>query len=308
MPPKWQAQEQVERRLPVRADVAKLAQIVTEYKAWMQLHGQGAGVDYFKTHAKTIPFFDELSTAHIKAAIARRAKSEQEAHNAQENASAQLLEALVFLCLAQEFDQYQLEIDQGLSNVNHRQREMFNRIQGELQEAGSNRGDNGIADSSLFKPRDLGQYQPQARLRAWLQLWLRDPARDSIFITDSASVMECLSADEDGLQKAFSIQVLAATNEANLSDFQHEETRERLASLLSTTWLREVQTPPVQNHRASEKGIKLSVYIAPNQLPDQLFQPFYPNAFIPPFDGGETQTAIKNTLIGLIEFSPDSPD
>ncbi len=294
--------------MPVRADAAKLAQIVTEYKAWMRLHGQGAGVDYFKTHAKAIPFFDELSTAHIKAAIARRAKSEQEAQNAQASASAQLLEALVFLCLAQEFDQYQLEIDQGLSNVNNRQREMFDRIQGELQQGGAYTGDDGIADASLFKSRDLGQYQPQARLRAWVQLWLRDPARDSIFITDSAAVMECLNVDEDKLQKAFSIQIPNLANEANPSNAEHAKTSDRIESLLCATWIRDARTKPVQNNQTKEKGIKLSVYVAPNQRPDQFFQPFYPSDYISPSDGGQAQTAIQNTLIGLIDFSPETPD
>jgi len=295
----WEAQNRVERCLPIRTDAAKLRKIVTEYKAWMKMHAHGSGIEYLKSREKSVPFFDEFSTAHIKAAIAQRAKSGGYPADTGSDTSTQLLEAIVFLCLAQEFDQYQLEIAKDLSAFNTRQQEMFNTMKGELEGVDSYMGVKPISNASL--PNDLGQYQTLARIRAWVQLWLRDRTYDCFFITDSPAVLEYLAASASDLKKAFSFQLPLAENNESLEKAGCETLIKKLKSLMRTTWLASTEEA-VQDILTDAQGATLTCYISPNKLPDQFFMPFLPDQFIMPHDAVKAECAIKNTLIGLVEF------
>jgi len=289
----WETQKLVERCLPIRTDAAKLIKIVKDYQAWMKIHERSGGVEYFKTRELHVPFFDEFSTAHIKAAITQRAKSEGNPADTQSDASANLLEAIVFLCMAQEFDQYQLEIAKDLSVVNTRQQEMFKTLKGELE------GANSIANASLSN--DLGQYQTVARMRAWVQLWLRDHTHDSFFITDSTAVMEYLSASVSNLKKAFSFQLPPDENNASIEVAGCETLIKKIESLMRTTWLASTEDA-VQDIQTAPKGATMTCYISPNETPDQFFMHFLQDKFIMPPNAAKAGSAIKNTLIGLVEI------
>jgi hypothetical protein len=294
----WEAQNLVERCLPLRTDAAKLIKIVKDYQAWMKMHEHGGGAEYFKTREQNVPFFDEFSTAHIKAAIAQRAKSEGNPADTQSDGSAQLLEAIVFLCLAQEFDQYQLEIAKDLSALNTRQQKMFQTIKGELEDAGSYTGANPISNASL--PNDLGQYQTLARMRAWVQLWLRGHADDCFFITDSPAVMEYLSANVSNLKKAFSFQLPLSEKNDSLKITGCEILIKKIESLMRATRLDSTEDA-FEDADAQDIQTNLTCYISPDETPDQFFMRFLPDKFIIPPDTVKTESAIKNTLIGLVE-------
>ena len=294
----WETQKLVERCLPIRTDAAKLIKIVKDYQAWMKIHERSGGVEYFKAHEQSVPFFDEFSTAHIKAAITQRAKSEGNPADTQSDASAKLLEAIVFLCMAQEFDQYQLEIAKDLSVVNTRQQEMFKTLKGELEGADSLIGANPIANTSLSN--DLGQFQTLARIQAWVQLWLRDHTYDCFFITESTAVMEYLTASVSNLKKAFSFQLPPDDN--NASEVSGcEMLIKKIESLMRTTWLASMEDA-VQDIQTDAKGATLTCYISPNETPDQFFMHFLQDKFIMPPNAVKTGSIIKNTLIGLVEI------
>ncbi len=295
----WETQKLVEQCLPIRTDAAKLNKIVKDYQAWMKMHERSGGIDYFKTRKLNVPFFDELSTAHIKAAIAQRAQSEGNPPDTQSDASANLLEAVVFLCMAQEFDQYQLEIAKDLSVVNTRQQEMFKTLKGELEGADSLMDANHIANAS--SPDDLGQFQTLARIHAWVQLWLRDHTYDCFFITDSPAVMEYLSARVSNLKKAFSFRLPHAENNASIKVAGCETLIKKIESLMRTTWLASTEDA-VQNIQTDAKGATLTCHISPNETPDQFFMHFLQDKFIMPPNTVKAGSAIKNTLIGLVEI------
>jgi len=291
----WEAQDRVKRCLPIRTDTAKLMKIVTDYKAWMKLHEHSGGIEYFKTFGQRIPFFDEFSSAHIKAAIAQRVKSEKTPVDTQSDASAQLLEAIVFLCMAHEFDQYQLEIAKDLSVFNTRQQEMFESLKGEFEGIDSDMDAKPVSDEAIAD--DLGQYHPLARIRAWLQLWLRDQTDDCFFITDSPAILECLTANASNLQKTCSLQLPLSRNDASLEVPGCEELIKKIKSLAGTTWLASTESSK-QNDLTGAKGPVLTCYISPNESPDLFFRPFLADKLIMP---PKTGSRIKNTLIGLVK-------
>ncbi len=292
----WEAQNQVERCLPIRTDTAKLMKILTDYKAWMKMHERSGGIEYFKTLEQSVPFFDEFSTAHIKAAIAQRAKSEENQAYKQSDASAELLEAIVFLCIAQEFDQYQLEIAKDLSVFDTHQQEMFNTLKGVASDINANL----VSNTSL--PGDSGQYQTLARIKAWVQLWMRDYTDDCFLITDSPAVLECLTGSASNLQKAFSFKLPPTENDGTSKITECETLIKKAESLMQTTWLASKKEDAVPAIQTNTKGGTLTCYISPNETPDLFFMHFLPDKFIMPPNAVKAENAIKNTLIGLVEI------
>jgi len=300
----WETQNRVERCLPIQTDAAKLIKIVRDYQSWMKMHERSGGIEYFKTRELHVPFFDESSTSHIRAAITQRAKSEGNPVETQSDTSAQLLEAVVFLCIAQEFDQYQHEIAQDLSVLNARQQEMFKTLKGELEGADSDMGANPIARPSSSD--DLGQYQILARIQAWAQLWMRDYTDDCFFITDSPAIMDYLTASTANLQKAFSFQLPPAENNTSMKAAGCETLIQKAESLMCTTWLNstedaddDIQSDTLQS---DTQGATLTCYISPDETPEQFFKRFLPDKIIMPANVIKTDKAIKNTLIGLVEI------
>ena len=294
----WEAQNRVKWYLPIRTDAAKLNKIVRDYQAWMKMHERSGGIEYFKTRESHIPFFDEFSTAHIKTAIAQRAKSEGNPADTQFDSSAQLLEAIVFLCIAQEFDQYQNEIAKDLSVVNARQQEMYKILKGELEDADSDMSTNLIANPSSSD--DLGQYQTLARIQAWVQLWMRDYTDDCFFLTDSPAVMEYLTASVANLKKAFSLQLPSAENNTAMKGAECQTLIQKTESLMRSTWLDSTEDT-VDTVQTGVQGTTLTCYISPDETPEQFFMHFLPDKIIPG-NAMKTDKAIKNTLIGLIEI------
>jgi len=295
----WESQKMVERCLPIRTDTAKLMKIVADYKSWMKMHERSGGLEYFKTLEQRVPFFDEFSTAHIRAAITQRVNAEGNPADAQSDTSAQLLEAIVFLCIAQEFDRYQLEITKDLSVFDTRQQKMFETLKGESGGVESPKGAGHIVDTSLAD--DLGHYQTQSRMRSWVQLWLRDHTYDSFFITDSPAVMEYLLVSESNLQKAFSFQFPPVESSVSSKTAGCETLIKKIGPLMRTTWLASTQDAAL-DIKPNVKRATLTCYISPNETPDHFFMRFLPDQFIMPPKAVKTESAIKNTLIGLVEI------
>ncbi|MDM8542449.1 hypothetical protein QUF90_15345 [Desulfococcaceae bacterium HSG9] len=291
----WKAQNRVKWYLPIRTDSAKLNKIVRDYQAWMKMHERSGGVEYFKTRELHVPFFDELSTSHIRAAIAQRAKSEGNPTDTKFDSSAQLLEAIVFLCIAQEFDQYQNEIAKDLSVVNARQQEMYKILKGELEGVDSDMS----ANPSSFE--DLGQYQTLARIQAWVQIWMHGHTDNGFFITDSPAVMEYLTASTANLKKAFSFHLPIAENDTSLKIAECETPVQKIESLMRTTWLDSTEDT-VDAIQTGAQEATLTCYISPDETPDQFFMRFLPDKIIMPANVTKTDKAIKNTLIGLVEI------
>jgi hypothetical protein len=153
-------------QIPVKKDKNKLDAILKDYKSWLNLHlGDKQGMTaFFKTHADKIPFFDDTITAQIKADIRKKVRPEQP-----ETKPDPLFNARIFLCIAQEFDAQNWEINQKLFMVEG------------LPEC----YDPGAYD-------DPGAYMTADRIKAWALLMQHDNQGSGLFITGSSSAFDYL--------------------------------------------------------------------------------------------------------------------
>jgi hypothetical protein len=115
----------LEIRIPAKGDENKIDNILKDYKSWANIH-QGSEMAFFKTKPDIIPFFGESSTSQIKAAI-KKEKQKQQNEKKQDS----LLNAKIFLHIAQEFDMQNWEINKELQLSEEKTLNLIDNLKGE---------------------------------------------------------------------------------------------------------------------------------------------------------------------------------
>ena len=126
----------LEIRIPVNGDENKIDNILKDYKSWANIH-QGSEMAFFKTKPDIIPFFGEFSTSQIKADIKKKKQKQQN-----EKKQDSLLNARIFLHMAQEFDLQNLEINKALLLSEEKTLDLIDNLKGEDEDELSFKGND----------------------------------------------------------------------------------------------------------------------------------------------------------------------
>lgn len=152
-------------------------------RKWMEVHPQQQDMAFLKAIAH-LPSDDEAMSAHIRGEILRYGRHESPAAT-----KDPLLDALVFLHLAEELDRQQVAVETELKRVEHLETSVFRKLIGEdsdTEELSMTRLPGGILEG------DTEPDHPEERLRAWALLALQEPDLPNVWLTTSRLVMESI--------------------------------------------------------------------------------------------------------------------
>ena len=281
-------------RIPVKYDGDKLDAIVKQYRSWANLH-QGSEIAFFKARAHKIPFFDENSTRQITADI----KSKGGRQNRSQEKPDPLLNAGLFLHLAQEYDMKNLTLNQDFQAIEAIEQDFMKDLKGESQDL-----DEKAALEKRLEAHDPGYYMTKERIHAWTRLMQRDQEGSGFYVTTSKSVFETLI---DSAPEAELVDVLDAIpvldNAVEALETWRDELMKHLEMLATVIWI--AKTDPVitaPEIPGCETTVSLTLYIVPGKTPHEFFNRYVEHDV---FNDKEKyqKVKLKNTLLGLIQKS-----
>jgi hypothetical protein len=148
----------LEIRVPIRHDPQVIEGVIREYRAWAEMHHGGSGIkSLFSNYlGDAISFQSDTSVSRIISELKRAGQNPNQA-----TAPDPILQAVVFLEFAQEFDRQTEEISRNLKAADISTRELIANLLGEQAAAEPLSGDGGLQDSI--------EYMPLERVRDWTQ-------------------------------------------------------------------------------------------------------------------------------------------
>lgn len=266
----------------VSGDDEKLENIIREYRGWAELHKDG-GMAFFKTRKDTIPFFDDTSVFEIRASIKKgKAGKETEPEKADP-----LLNARIFLCIAQEFDIQNLELNHDLVSFKKMEQELMSDLRGEASVFETENSKTEIPKD------DPGHYMTAERLNAWSRLMTQDTESAGVFLTDSQAVLDILLDKTPQTVKLIHSDALSPREDKKKAD----ELIRHLDVIAENEWPGGVETKIEMPDHMGDGDISLRLFVVPGESPSEFFgrcagHEAFQNK------GGK----YRNTVLGFIEF------
>ncbi len=281
----------LELRIPVKGDENKIDNILQDYKRWANVHN-GSDLSYFKTNPDEVPFFNDSSTLQIKADIKKRSQKHQT-----EKKQDTLLNARVFLHIAQEFDVQNWEIDKDLLSFEEKSVNLIDNLKGE--------------DKSSFKGNDRkkalkiehqSDYMTIDRIVAWTHLLQYDQDMSGLFITNNRSAIEHLIEKTPEAKIVLNIDSIPLTNsdDENRKKWQNslnEQLELILGDSLPASEGIKIKSPFDKN---DGKKVSLTLYLVPGESPYKFFTRSAWHKT--PAEEINKETSLNNILIGFVEF------
>ncbi|QTA79855.1 Uncharacterized protein dnl_21370 [Desulfonema limicola] len=269
-------------RIPENSDEEKLAGVIQEYKNWAQVH-KGGKMSFFKTQTGTTPFYDEISPHHIISDIKKKQNNE-----ISEQMTDPVLQARIFLSIAQEFDENYWELSNGLESVSVMEKALIEQI----------KGDNDLDNINSLTPNQAltkdepGSHMTEQRLKSWTRLLIGDPEKSNFYITTSRNVMETLLEDSQEMEK---VLIQAVSNNPDSDEWKKD-----LSSKLENISIHAVLEKDLKPLSVENNAGFLTIYRIPREPYD--FFSWYLNKGISPNNDKILETKEKYTLIGLMEM------
>jgi len=288
----WEKSGILDIRIPVKYDGDKLDAIVKQYRSWANLH-QGSEIAFLKSRTDKIPFFDENSTRQITADI----KNKGGRQNRSQEKPDPLLNAGLFLHLAQEYDMQNLTLTEDLQSIEAMEQDFMKDLKGDNHAL-----DEEIALEKTLEVHDPGHYMTKERVHAWTRIMQRDQEGSGFFVTTSRSVFETLI---DSAPEAELVGVLDAIpvvdHEVEVLETWRDELMKHLEMLATVVWI--AKTDPIitaPEIPGCETTVSLTLYIVPGKTPHEFFNRYVEHDVFN-YKEKYQKVKLKNTLLGLIE-------
>ena len=176
---------------PALNEPDELAAQLEVYYAWAA-ENKGVDLAALKGRDSGIPYFGDSTVSGIRQNI--REKGDQ---GVPADTPDPLLEARLFLSMAQELDRQDNELEKSLDEVRVREDSMLLELLGD-----TDRHPEVAAALQGGAAADPGAYMTGSRIKAWRQLALTGQGPGSLLVTDSRAVCDYLVERSPGLQKA----------------------------------------------------------------------------------------------------------
>ena len=278
-------------RTPVSGDEDLIKRIIQDFKAWGDIHNDGE-METIKFTGNTIPFFDENSINQIKADI------KQGMSNPAEMKEDHLLNARVFLHLAQEFDKQNDEIRQGLFLCEEMEQKLINDIMGIDK---NNADQNKLKE---FSPDSSDNFIIEKRIVSWSGLFMHEKECAPLFITTSMEAIEYLTGKAGGAGKILTI---------NADKPEADGFLDKIDDMARNVWEPSTTTPHMKTGSLQDTGAPgietsdiLTFYIIPDKTPHEIFAGCA-DIDISGIDLAEEKKRVRNTILGLFQRSQNKP-
>ena len=291
----WQAEGLLDIQVP-DPDQGDIAAMLQNYQMWAANH-QGMDISVYKADKQKVPFFDDTSIAQIKKDI--RSAGTGDRTGSDSAASDLLLQARLFLQMAQGFDEQSFEIAWKLKDQEKKERNLFGGLRGEgaLPPTLNHNGLASLSDDTL-------NYMLYDRLCAWARVMLSLDMADNFFITSSRETVE-LAVDD--LQNADvmihkqtipgfagpveAIKELKATFLSYLINL----------SRMSSNQFQENSVPPFSVENKDQR-LTMELVTIFGISPHDFFSRFLQKG-VPVHGGDNDNLSTKNTMLGLVELA-----
>ncbi|MBC2696517.1 MAG: hypothetical protein HF982_14825 [Desulfobacteraceae bacterium] len=281
----------LEIRIPVKGDENKIDDILKDYKSWANIH-QGSEMAFFKTKPDIIPFFGESSTSQIKADIKKKKQKQQN-----EKKQDSLLNARIFLHIAQEFDLQNWEINKDLLLLEEKTLNLIDNLKGEdeLSFKGNNR-------EKALKIDHQSEYMISDRIIAWTHFLQCDQDMSNLFITNSRSVVEYLIEKTPEAKIVLSIDSIPLTNSRDKKTEKWQKGLIKQLELFLENSLPASEDIKIKSpfDKNDGKKISLTLYLVPGESPYKFFTRSAWHRT--PVKEINKKAGFNNTLIGFVEF------
>jgi hypothetical protein len=288
----WQVEGLIDI-LSLKSEKGDISAMLRDYRAWAQYH-QGGDISVYKYYKDRIPFFDDTSFAQIKKDIRSAGTGEKTAPASA--ADDRLLQARLFLQMAQEFDEQSLDIARTLEDQEEMKRVLFEGLRGE---GGMTPMPDKTGSSTRYD--DPFGYMLSDRLNAWTRGMMAHEMFDDFFITNSRETIELAVGDAMETESPVHMQripgftggadVVTGLQEAFMAHLK------KLSQMLPSQF--HEKTVPQFSVENGDEDMAMEVYTIPGISPPDFFPRFLPKDVM-------AQTVrthdmgIKNTILGLI--------
>jgi len=288
---------------PEKKDEERLSAILKEYNTWANLHqgSRGIQLDFFKVGRNKIPFFDDSSTSQIKADIKDITDG-----NLVEKEPDPVLNARIFLSIAQNFDMQNDKIVQDIASFESARKDLIKNLKGEDWTSPLVH-----SNEDEFKAINLTDYDymVQNRIEAWALLMSCDLMQDreemsGLFVTSSRQALDYLLEKTPEIENVFSINTIPMVeNPVEKSAKWSKDLMEYIEIVSESSRPLECDNfNIVSDDQKCETKASLSLYLVPGVPPLKYFSRF---TRFDSTDGKITKNRVKlkNTFIGYIDFS-----
>jgi hypothetical protein len=296
----WTEANVMEVRLPAQKDVQAIDRVVKDFKSFASLHRDSKEIQTaaILRQQRAVPFLSESTASHIVADVKKNRQSE-----ATVKIHDPLFCAQVFLDFAQEFDRQNDELSQGLGAYDQQSGDLLKNLRSDYEMDSS-----GIPFAAKIEVDDPGEYMALGRLRAWIRLFMENPVDSGFFVTSSPSVFTHLIENLTAIKKIIQyarLPALTVKNDAFIA--WQTRFRKQIGQLVEPGWSEDEtafpEPPATMNDRPD---VRLTLYRASGRSLGDLFARILKDqrsTAIKPHQMAE----LKNTLIGLITYSPIHP-
>lgn len=248
----------IELRHPVIGDESYLLELCRAYGSWGGIYQKEslrlnrlAGNGFYNQD-----FAREISSDVLKNQSGREPAETQKPDP--------LINARVFLQLAQEFDLREFEIRQGIEKADNASKELFEALRGE--NAGIDAFSNSKRNAGSIN--DAGSLMTDTRLAAWAVLSKNDRGAPDIFITDSRTVMELIL---ERVPRVFKLETISNASEPDTAE---RELSERFYHVADKPWPENATVVEMFSYleEPAEDGYVLDIYAAADFAPENVLE------------------------------------
>jgi hypothetical protein len=288
----WQAKGALDIWVPL-PDEGHISAMLRSYREWA-LHRRGGDISVHKYYREQVPFFNETSVARIKKEI--RTFNETQTDGSCVDEENLLYRAGLFLQMAQEFDEQNLEIFRDLSRQARMERALFNGLKGEEGE---------LPRSDPVPPvspaEDTFGYMLPDRLGAWARLMLSHDVCGHVFLTHRRDAVEAAVADLPQTAADIHVQTISAfQGEADVVADLQDALTDHIVQLsqLPLTKFQE-GTVPGFSKGTDDENPAMELHIIPGIDPHEFFSRFAKNSPAAA-DRITPRKSIKNTVLARV--------
>jgi hypothetical protein len=283
-------------RTPFGGDDSKIKDLIAQYQHWVALHGKSR-VPFFKARGDAIPFFDESHTTQIRSHIKN--------YNSDESptpAIDRVLEARVFLQMAQEYDRQEAMLRREINAYRDLEAALLDTLHG-----ATGRREQRLSLPGALPGDSRMPYMLAERLGAWTHLLAREGGGSGLFVTTSAELGKILREAGISLEPLCRVEGLS-TVAANTDEGSRwrKDLVDVLQRLMVRPWDAEAPDPIVPpSFQGSGPTAALEMHIAPELPPTELFQRF--GGDWPKLAPSHPKGQSRHTIIAVVQTPSAGP-